>query len=81
MIKHMFLKEGYRGQEAINNLKHFSLWEYGKQLKTFYSFMNEQLFGGILTYILITGLIFLIWCFIRKFRGGVQSLLDSGSYS
>lgn len=72
MIKHMFLKDGYRGQESIENLKKASLTEYGHRLKGFYSFINEQLFGGIFTYILTVCLIGLIWYLVnKKTRGGV----------
>lgn len=70
MIKHMFLKEGYRGQESINNLKLFSIREYGNRLSGFYSFINKQLFGNILTYMAVAGIIFLIWHLISKTRGG-----------
>ena len=42
MIKHMFLKEGYRGQESIENLTRFSITEYGSRLREFYSFLNES---------------------------------------
>lgn len=58
MIRHMFLKDGYRGQQSINNLRNVDFYEYLMRLKIFYTFINEQVFGGILTYAVITILIY-----------------------
>ncbi|NBJ92724.1 hypothetical protein D5281_08975 [bacterium 1xD42-62] len=66
MIKHMFLKEGYRGQQSIENLKQTSIIEYIERLKTFYQFLNSQLFGGFLTYLLIAITLFIIIGIARK---------------
>ena len=60
MIKHMFLKDGYRGQQSVNNLRNTDFSEYLMRVKIFYAFINEQLFGGMLTYIIITVLLFLV---------------------
>ncbi len=66
MIKHMFLKEGYRGQESIENLTRFSITEYGSRLREFYSFLNESLLGNVFTYIVVAFLFLLIWCLVNR---------------
>lgn len=72
MIRHMFLEDGYRGQESINNLRRASLHEYLERLKIFYNFINEQLFGGTFIYIIMIILFFAICGIIckRKELGG-----------
>lgn len=77
MIKHMFLKDGYRGQESIKNLKNASLSEYYMRLKIFYAFINEELFGETLTYVIIAVLLFGI-CEKITFRGKAEQRVVLG---
>lgn len=65
MIRHMFSQEGYRGQESIENLKRVSPDEYIKRLRIFYTFLNEQIFGGILTWLIIIILLSAIYGMIH----------------
>lgn len=51
MIEHMFF--GYRGTEAIDNLIEGRAGGYWESLKTFFSLVNQQVFGNLLGYILI----------------------------
>lgn len=48
MVGHMF--SGYRGTEAMDNLH--NLKDYVPRLKSFFSFIDKQMFGGFLGYIL-----------------------------
>ena len=50
MIHHIFV--GGRGTEAVDNLKGGSLEAYLQRLKGFYSFIDSQLFGGFLGFII-----------------------------
>lgn len=45
--------EGHRGTEAVSNLKNTSVSDYWDRLTTFYSFINEQIFGGLFPVYLI----------------------------
>ena len=45
MIKHMFLKDGYRGQQSVNNLRNTDFSEYLMRVKIFYA-LNGQYISG-----------------------------------
>ena len=49
MLEHMF--KGYHGKRAIENMSNVS--DYVERLRTFYGFLNNQLFGGVFGYILL----------------------------
>ena len=44
---------GNRGVEAVDNLRNTSLSEYIDRLSTFFGFINEQIFGGLLPVIMV----------------------------
>lgn len=61
MLRHMFL--GDRGTEFVENLQG-SISDYLKRLVSFYQFVNERLFGGVLAYVIIAAVficLFLKW--------------------
>lgn len=70
MIKHMFLEDGHRGQESRENLMQSSLGVYLERLEDFYSFINEQIFGNALTYIIVACLVFVVFYRWNKLGGG-----------
>lgn len=73
MIKHMFLEDGHRGQQSRENLMQNSISEYFERLKGFYSFINGQIFGNVLTYIVIACLIlFVFYCWNKKGGGKLE---------
>lgn len=66
-LSHLF--ESGRGKESFQNLEMTSVSEYFEKLKIFYGFINEQLFGGILSYIILTVFVLIslwIWEKARK---------------
>lgn len=68
MINHMF--SGLRGSESIENLKNLS--DYGERLKTFFTIIDGEIFGGILKYILWIIGILLLWCLLS--HGGIKKV-------
>lgn len=69
MLVHMFLG-GYRGVESMENLKG-SVSDYGKRLWSFYQFVNERLFGGVLTYAVLAAIFF--WVFSKRIVNAPES--------
>ena len=51
MIEHVF--SGYRGTQSIKNFANTSLEDYWDRLQGFYAFLNTQLFGGMLSVVLV----------------------------
>lgn len=60
MLWHMFL--GSRGVESVENLQG-SISDYLKRLEGFYQFVNERLFGGVLTYAVLAAIF--LWIFSK----------------
>ena len=56
MIEHMF-GSGQRGQQSMRNFKESSIEDFISRLKGFYGFLNDQIFGGLLTYIAVVCLL------------------------
>ena len=56
---------GHRGVEAVDNLKNTSLSEYIERLSTFFGFINEQIFGGLLPVIMV-GFVLTLILGVRK---------------
>lgn len=75
MIQHMFFE--YRGTEAIDNLIVGRTGGYWDSLKTFFSLINQQVFGNMLGYILI-GLVILTAVQYLKKDLGAEGELVSG---
>lgn len=78
MIQHMFF--GYRGTEAIDNLIVGRTGGYWEALKTFFSLINQQIFGNMLGYILI-GLVILAVLRYSKIDFGIECENASGGIS
>lgn len=62
MIQHVFF--GYRGKESIGNMKNLSIKGYILRLGKFYEFVDREVFGGWLTYILAIGLLIIVCNFL-----------------
>lgn len=69
MIKHMFFN--YRGKEALDNISNIE--DYWIRLKSFWGFVNQQMFGGMLTYILIAG-VFGVVLLILRYNGKILDI-------
>lgn len=52
MYEHMF-GSGQRGQQSVENFKESSFADFWSRIKSFYGFLNEQIFGGMLTYVIV----------------------------
>ncbi len=52
MLEHV-LGSGQRGQQSISNFEEGSAAEFWSRIKSFYGFLNEQIFGGMLTYVIV----------------------------
>lgn len=64
MIRHLFF--GSRGSEALQNLSSQS--GYLGRLKNFFSIIDDQLFGGLLIYIIVAGVLFLLLTVLLRTR-------------
>lgn len=62
MVKHMFF--GGRGSEAIDNLSNLS--DYGERLNSFFTRINNSLFGGSIGYLLFILIVGILYLFIYK---------------
>jgi len=62
MIQHMFF--GYRGEEAIANLQ--SGTDYLEKIKTYFGYLNGQVFGDYLPYLLLGLLLVAICGYFKK---------------
>lgn len=68
MITHMF--QSGRGTEALHNLSNSA--DYWERIKRFFGLVNNQMFGGILGYILAAFLFFGIFWLLAKKEGEKQ---------
>ena len=58
MLEHVF--SGYRGAETMENFANSSLSDYGRRLSFFYKIFNERLFGGMLSWVVIGLVVFVL---------------------
>lgn len=66
MIDHIFRGAGERGKQSFDNLRKASFTDYQRRLSAFYNMINEELFGGILSYLLIALLLFFLYYVARR---------------
>ena len=52
----------YRGEEAFENFKNSNLWQ---RLGSYTAILNSELFGGLLKYAMILGVLFIVVRFVR----------------
>lgn len=64
MLEHVF--SGYRGANSMDNFINTSLSDYCNRLKYFYGVFNENLFGSVLTYIIVFLIIIVIFTLMSK---------------
>ncbi len=77
MIQQIFLREGDQKKVTVENLQKMSALEYLNRLKSFYDFINEQLFGGVFIYLLFAGLIFYICSVVNSHDSGEEKYTDN----
>jgi hypothetical protein len=58
MTDHMF--SGYRGTQSIDNLENFLFSDYLDRLKSFYGYINGEILGSILSYIVVFAVFLII---------------------
>lgn len=66
MIRQMFANNSPQRQTTLENLQATSVFDYGHRLKTTYNYIDSQLFGGLLLYILTAVLFFKIYSFLKN---------------